>query len=66
MPVTQDASLLVMYDFAVLDLLGLLLLFALLALDSAPYPLGALHEEELTTEDELLSAEVLEVQAEEE
>ena len=62
--VTQDASLLVMYDFAVLDLLGLLLLFALLALVSAPYPLGALHEVELTTEDDLLSVEVPEVQAE--
>ena len=31
---------------------------------SAPYLLGALHEEEHTTEDELLSVEVPEVQAE--
>ena len=66
MSLYQDASLLVMCDFAVLDLLEYLALFDLLPPDLAPYPLGALHEEELTTEDELLSAEVLEVQAEEE
>ena len=54
MTLFQDASLLVMPNFAILELLGLLALFGLLAPDSAPYPLGALHEEELTTEDELL------------
>ena len=62
--VTQDASLLEMYDFAVLGSLGLLLLFALLAMDLDPCPSGALHEEELTIEDKLLSVEVPEVQAE--
>ena len=54
MSLYQDANLLMMCDFAVLDLLESLVLFDLLAPDLAPYQLGALHEEELTTEDELL------------
>ena len=61
MSLYQDASLLMMCDFAVFDLLKSRVLLDHLAL----YQLEALREE-LITEDELLWVEVLDDQAEEE
>ena len=61
---TQDASLLEMYNFAVLDTFGLLLQFAHCVLDSAPCLSEAFREGELSMVDVLPPVEVPGVQAE--
>ena len=60
--VSQDASLLELCDFTVMD--SLLLMFARWVLDSAPCLSGAFHEEELSVVDVLPPVQVPEVQAE--